>query len=215
MTTIQEKSQPRADAAVNATPLTAVTVHVTGGVGVLASATGDFEIDTIHGVIHANVFPPTIVSNGGPDTGHTYVLRGTQPGGQQVALVGLAFFGVTSTGTYKFANNMSRRQDGHAPAADTAVSTPITQLRIAGQRDKTLVATAPNGMYLHAPGHDSQVIAVDAVAEPGRQLTLGALYVIAANGMPATMNLQLDHIETLPDGTLSVFYELTKPTNKR
>lgn len=215
MTTIQQSPGPRADAVLNPTPLTAVTVNVTGGHNVLASATGDFEIDTIHGVIHANVFPPTIVSHGGPDPAHTYALRGTQPDGTLIALVGLAFIGMTQTGVYKFAHNMSPRQDGHKPATGAAVSTPITQLRISGQRENKLVATAPSGMYLHAPGHDSQVIAVDAIDEPGRKLTLGALYTIAATGMPTTMNLQLDHIELLPDATLSVFYELTKPTQKR
>jgi hypothetical protein len=214
MTTIQESPGPPADAALLPTPLTAVTVNVTGGHDVLASATGDFEIDTINGAIHANVFPPTTVSHGGPDTGHTYTLRGTQPNGMQIALVGLAFIGVT-TGVYKFAHNMALRQDGRKPADGAAVATPITQLRISGQRENKLVATAPSGTYLHTPGHDSQVIAVDAVNEPGRKLTLGALYTIAATGMPTTMNLQLDHIESLPDGTLSVFYELTRPTEKR
>jgi len=46
---------------------------------------------------------------------------------------------------------------------------------------------------------------VDSVAAPGQTLTVGALYTIVANGMPTTMNLRLDHIQVLPDGTLSVF----------
>ena len=90
----------------NPTPLTAVSVNVAGGAVVLTSATGDYEIDTVHGVIHANVFPPTVVSHGGPDNHHTYVLRGTTGTGP-VTLVGLAYIGVTSSGTYKFAHNMS------------------------------------------------------------------------------------------------------------
>src|SRR5258705_13893046 len=97
------------------------------------------------------------------------------------------------------------RREAHA---DPAPATTITQLRIAQQRPNKFVATAPQGTYLHAPGFAAQVIARDAVAEPGQHLTIGRLYMIAAKGMPTTMNLQLTDIIQEPGVTLSIFIEV-------
>jgi len=199
-----------ADKMVKSTPLTAVTVNIVGGNLVLASATGDYEIDTVHGVIHANVFPPTVVSNGGPNMTDRYALRATA-GGSPIAFVGLHFIGVTSTGTYKFSFNMQRLDDIPVPAEGThaAAATPITNLRIAQQRPSKLAATAATGTYLHATGFASQVLANDPANVPGEHLIIGNLYSIAASGMPTTMNLQLDHfVPVHPTGTIAVFYEV-------
>ena len=84
----------------------------------------------------------------------------------------------------------------------------ITNVKMSDQKAKKLAATAATGSYLFASGHPSQVIALDAVNQPGMQLTLHKLYAIAATGMPTTMNMQFDHVTHASDGTLSVFYEV-------
>jgi hypothetical protein len=188
--------------------LTGVTVNVAGGNTVLSSASGDYDIDTIHGVIHVNVFPPATPSRDGPDRDHIYVVRGTA-GADPVTLVGLTFIGATSAGTYKFSYNMRRREDLSRPGL--AVTTPITGLKIARQRPAPgkLVATAATGTYLHAPGFAAQVFADDPVVVANEHLELHRLYTIAAAGMPTTLNLELDHITTVaPAGSIAVFDEL-------
>lgn len=189
-------------------PLTAVTVNVTGGALVLTSATGDYDIDLVNGVIHCNAFPPAIPHNGGPSFDNTYVFRGLNSLGQPVAFVGLAFIGQTSTGVYKFAHNMGRLEEA-AEDRYPAPQVAVTNLRIASQRKKRgLVATAPSGEYLHQAGFPSQVIALDARNEPGKRLELGHLYAISGTGMPATLNMQFDHVTHATDGDLYVFFEV-------
>lgn len=85
----------------------------------------------------------------------------------------------------------------------------ITNIRISDSRENRLVGTAASGQYDHAPGHASQVIAVDVALEPGKRLEQDHLYAIVANGMPATLNMQFDHTQHTSDNhTLYVFYEL-------
>jgi hypothetical protein len=89
----------------------------------------------------------------------------------------------------------------------------ITNIRIADPKAKGLVGRAANGQYDHAPGHPSQVIAVDVALEPGKRLEQNHFYAIAANGMPATWNMQFDHTQHTSDHhTLYVFYELREET---
>lgn len=188
--------------------LTGVTVNVSGGDTVLSSASGDYDIDTIHGVIHVNVFPPATPSHNGPDHSHLYVLRGTA-GADPVTLVGLTFIGATSAGTYKFSYNMRRRED--LARTGLAVTTPIAGLRIARQRPAPgkLVATAATGTYLHAPGFAAQVFADDPEVLQNERLELHRLYTIAAAGMPTTLNLELDHITRVSAaGSIAVFDEV-------
>lgn len=196
------------DATADLIPLTEVTVNATSGQLVLTSATGEYDIDLQHGVIHCNVNPPAKPQNGGPNFLTTFVLRGHLPQGQGVAFVGLIFIGETSTSVYKFAYNMNRLEEATEDLF-SATRKPVTNLRISSQRQSTLVATAATGEYLSAPDLPSQVIAIDAINEPGKQLVKGELYAIAGTGIQGSrLNLQFDHITHATNGHLFVFFEV-------
>lgn len=89
----------------NPTPLTALTVNITGGVQVMTSSTGEYEIDQGHGVIHTNLFAPTTSFNGGPSHQNIYTIHGILPGGNPITLVSMNYIDMTSTGTARFSHN--------------------------------------------------------------------------------------------------------------
>jgi hypothetical protein len=86
--------------------------------------------------------------------------------------------------------------------------TPIANIKIAklGARHGGVIATAVHGQYLHKNGHPGMVLAEDPNLAPGKELHVETSYAIAADGMPATSNMVLDHIVN----NLAVFIEVPR-----
>ncbi|MBV8230408.1 MAG: hypothetical protein JO329_10535 [Planctomycetaceae bacterium] len=65
-------------------------------------------------------------------------------------------------------------------------------MMITGQEARGLVSTAQTGVYFKGPGHPAQVIAYDA---SGKALQPQHPYAIAADRMPATLNMKFEHTQ--------------------
>lgn len=88
------------------------------------------------------------------------------------------------------------------------MTTPVTNVKIykPGLANARLLATALHGIYLHEPGHDSQLIVPVLDIIPGQQLEDGKPYTVAAEGMPTVKHTVLDYVE----GTVWLFTEVSK-----
>lgn len=88
------------------------------------------------------------------------------------------------------------------------MTTPVINVRIyrPGHGNAGLLARAVHGIFLHKPGHDSQLIVAALVTEPGQILEDGKPYMVAAEGMPTIRHTVLDYVE----GTVWLFTEIQK-----
>lgn len=88
------------------------------------------------------------------------------------------------------------------------MTTPVINVRIykPGHGNAGLVATGLHGIYMHEPGHDSQLIVPVLVTVPGQQLEDGKPYTVSADGMPTIKHTELDYVE----GTIWLFTEVSK-----
>lgn len=86
--------------------------------------------------------------------------------------------------------------------------TPIANIKIAklGAKHGGMIATAVHGQYLHVNGHPGMVLVENPVLAPRKELHVETSYAIAADGMPTTSNMVLDHIVN----NLAVFIEVLR-----
>lgn len=93
------------------------------------------------------------------------------------------------------------------------MSTPVTNINIylAG-RIHELLATATEGILLHAEGHNRQIIIQEKGMEGGDRLEAGKSYAVTADKIPMIQHAILDILgkPVFEDGTLWVFTETGK-----